>query len=154
MSLHEEVELLRNIPMFAKIEPSKLKLLAFTSERLTFRDGEILFRQGDPGDAAYIIVSGRAAVIVDTPGGQLQVAELKKNDFVGEIAILCDVPRTATIAANSELTTLKISKDLFFRLVTEFPQMAVEIMRVLAQRLEKTTTDLREATAKLNAQSS
>ncbi|MEQ9122701.1 MAG: cyclic nucleotide-binding domain-containing protein, partial [Alphaproteobacteria bacterium] len=143
MSLHEEVELLRNIPMFAKIEPSKLKLLAFTSERLTFRDGEILFRQGDPGDAAYIIVSGRAAVIVDTPGGQLQVAELKKNDFVGEIAILCDVPRTATIAANSELTTLKISKDLFFRLVTEFPQMAVEIMRVLAQRLEKTTTDLR-----------
>lgn len=152
MSLHEEVELLRNIPMFAKIEPSKLKLLAFTSERLTFRDGEILFRQGDPGDAAYIIVSGRAAVIVDTPGGQLRVAELKKNDFVGEIAILCDVPRTATIAATSELTALKISKDLFFRLVTEFPQMAVEIMRVLAQRLEKTTTDLREATAKLDAQ--
>ncbi|MFC3227283.1 cyclic nucleotide-binding domain-containing protein [Marinibaculum pumilum] len=153
MSLHEEVELLRNIPMFAKIEPSKLKLLAFTSERLTFRDGEVLFRQGDPGDAAYIIVNGRADVIVDTPNGPLRVAELKKNDFVGEIAILCDVPRTATIAAASELVTLKISKDLFFRLVTEFPQMAVEIMRVLAQRLEKTTTDLREATAKLNAQS-
>ncbi len=153
MSLHEEVELLRNIPMFAKIEPSKLKLLAFTSERLTFRDGEVLFRQGDPGDAAYIIVTGRADVIVDTPNGPLRVAELKKNDFVGEIAILCDVPRTATIAAASELVTLKISKDLFFRLVTEFPQMAVEIMRVLAQRLEKTTTDLREATAKLNAQS-
>jgi len=153
VSLHEEVELLRNIPMFAKIEPSKLKLLAFTSERLTFRDGEVLFRQGDPGDAAYIIVTGRADVIVDTPNGPLRVAELKKNDFVGEIAILCDVPRTATIAAASELVTLKISKDLFFRLVTEFPQMAVEIMRVLAQRLEKTTTDLREATAKLNAQS-
>ena len=96
MSLHEEVELLRNIPMFAKIEPSKLKLLAFTSERLTFRDGEVLFRQGDPGDAAYIIVTGRADVIVDTPNGPLRVAELKKNDFVGEIAILCDVPRTAT----------------------------------------------------------
>lgn len=151
MSLHEEVELLRNIPMFEKIEPSKLKLLAFTSERLNFREGEILFRQGDPGDAAYIIVSGRAEVIVDTPGGPLRVAELKKNDFVGEIAILCDVPRTATIAALTDLTTLRISKELFFRLVTEFPQMAVEIMRVLAQRLERTTADLREATARLKS---
>lgn len=149
MSLNEEVELLRNIPLFAKIEPSKLKLLAFTSERLTFKPGEVLFRQGDPGDAAYIVVSGNADVIVNTPNGPLRVAVIGKNDFVGEIAILCDVPRTATVTATTELTTLRIAKELFFRLVTEFPQMAVEIMRVLAQRLEKTTADLREASAKL-----
>ncbi len=151
MSLNEEVELLRRIPLFAKIEPSKLKLLAFTSERLTFSPGTTLFRQGDPGDAAYIIVAGDADIIVNTPGGPLKVAQLHKNDFVGEIAILCDVPRTATVQAATELTTLRISKDLFFRLVTEFPQMAVEIMRVLAQRLEKTTADLRETSAKLSA---
>lgn len=149
MSLNEEVELLRNIPLFAKLEPSKLKLLAFTSERLTFQPGQSLFRQGDMGDAAYIIVSGEADVVVETPKGPLKVAGVKKNDFVGEIAILCDVPRTATITAQSELTTLRISKDLFFRLISEFPQMAVEIMRVLAQRLEKTTADLRDTNAKL-----
>ncbi|MCW5730616.1 MAG: cyclic nucleotide-binding domain-containing protein [Alphaproteobacteria bacterium] len=149
MSLNEEVELLRNIPLFAKLEASKLKLLAFTSERLTFQPGQSLFRQGDMGDAAYIIVSGEADVIVDTPKGPLKVAGVKKNDFVGEIAILCDVPRTATITAQSELTTLRISKDLFFRLISEFPQMAVEIMRVLAQRLEKTTSDLRDTNARL-----
>jgi CRP-like cAMP-binding protein len=57
------------------------------------------------------------------------------------------VPRTATVQAASEMVTLCISKELFFRLVTEFPQMAVEIMRVLAQRLEKTTRQLREAVA-------
>jgi len=149
MSLNEEVELLRNIPLFAKLEPSKLKLLAFTSERLTFQPAQSLFHQGDMGDAAYIIVSGSADVIVETPNGPLTVAAVKKNDFAGEIAILCDVPRTATITATSELVTLRISKDLFFRLVTEFPQMAVEIMRVLAQRLEKTTADLRDTNAKL-----
>ena len=65
--------------------------------------------------------------------------------LIGEIAILCDVPRTATVKAVSEVVTLAISKDLFFRMVTEFPQMAVEIMRELARRLERTTSQLREA---------
>lgn len=144
MSLQEEVELLRNIPLFAKLEPSKLKLLAFTSERLTFDGGHPLFRQGEPGDAAYIIIDGEAAVEVDSPNGALRVATLGRNDFVGEIAILCDVPRTATVTAVTNLVTLRISKDLFFRLITEFPQMSVEIMRELAHRLEMTTARLRQ----------
>ncbi len=153
MSLNEEVELLRKIPLFAKIEPSKLKLLAFTSERLTFAAGTPLFHQGDPGDAAYIIISGDADIIVNTPSGPLTVAQLHSHDFVGEIAILCDVPRTATVQAATDLTTLRISKELFFRLVTEFPQMAIEIMRVLAQRLERTTADWRQIAEKLKQKS-
>lgn len=142
MSLNEEVELLRNIPMFANIEPSKLKLLAFTSERMAFKDGEILFRQGEQGDSAYVIIGGEADVIVDTPKGPLTVAKLKRNDIVGEIAILCDVPRTATVKAASKLEAMVIAKDLFFRLIMEFPQMAVEIMRELARRLDATNRKL------------
>ena len=147
MGLQEEVERLRRIPLFAEVEPSKLKLLAFTSERLTFDSGQELCHQGDPGDAMYVIMDGVADVSIDTPSGALRVAELKKNDFVGEIAILCDVPRTATVTARERLTTLKITKDLFFRLVQEFPQMAVEIMRELAHRLELTNARLRAVQA-------
>jgi CRP-like cAMP-binding protein len=139
VSLAEEVEMLKKIPLFANIEVSKLKLLAFTSERVKFNAGEDLFRQGEPAQSAYIIMDGTAEVVVQTPSGPRVVATVGKNDFVGEIAILCDVPRTATVRAKTDLVTLCISKDLFFRLVTEFPQMAVEIMRVLAQRLERTT---------------
>ena len=142
MSLNEEVELLRNIPMFANIEPSKLKLLAFTSERMTFKDGDILFRQGEQGDSAYVIIGGEADVIVDSPKGPLTVYKLKRNDIVGEIAILCDVPRTATVKATSKLEAMVIAKDLFFRLIMEFPQMAVEIMRELARRLDATNRKL------------
>jgi CRP-like cAMP-binding protein len=142
LSLNEEVELLRNIPMFANIEPSKLKLLAFTSERMTFKSGDTLFKQGEPGDSAYVIIGGEANVIVDTPKGPLTVAKLKRNDIVGEIAILCDVPRTATVQAASKLEAMVIAKDLFFRLVMEFPQMAVEIMRELARRLDATNRKL------------
>ena len=151
MSLNEDVERLRKIPLFAKIEPSKLKLLAFTAQRLTFNADESLFHQGDIGDAAYIIIDGSADVVVDTPNGPITVAQLGKNAFVGEIAILCDVPRTATVTATSELTTICISKELFFQLVGQFPQMAIEIMRELAHRLELTTRQLQEAVTKLKA---
>ncbi len=147
MSLQQDVELLRNIPLFAKIDQSRLKLLAFTSQRLTYTQGENLFLQGDIGDSAYIIVEGTAEVVIDTPTGPMTVAKVGKNDFVGEIAILCDVPRTATVSATSELVTMRISKELFFQLVCQFPEMSVEIMRELANRLHKTTQALMAARA-------
>lgn len=151
MAIAEEVELLRKIPLFADIELSKLKLLAFTSERVNFAAGEVVFHQNDIGTAAYIIIRGEADVIVDRPSGPITVAHVKQNDFIGEIAILCDVPRTATVVARTELATLCISKDLFFRLITEFPQMAVAVMRVLAQRLEKMNRQLSDGGPALKA---
>ena len=144
MSITQEVECLRRIPLFANVETSKLKLLAFTSERVTYKPGDVLFRQDEMGSCAFIILSGEAEVVVRTPGGPLAVATLGASEIVGEIAILCDVPRTATVQAVTELETLCVPKDHFFQMITEFPEMAVEIMRVLAHRLEKTTARLRE----------
>jgi CRP/FNR family cyclic AMP-dependent transcriptional regulator len=146
MNLNDEVEILKSVPLFSKVEPAKLKLIAFTGERMNYAEGQELFHQGDVGDAMYVILGGVADVLLETPGGQIRVAELKKNSFVGDIAILCDVPRTATIKAREPLTTLKISKDMFYRLVSEFPQMAIEMMRELAHRLEDTNQKLRTAT--------
>jgi CRP-like cAMP-binding protein len=149
MSLAKDVEVLRSIPIFAKIEPAKLKLLAFTSERLEFMDGDEVCHQGDFGDAAYIILDGQADVLVDTPNGALKVAMVGKNDIIGEIAILCDVPRTATVTARTELATLKISKDNFFQLLGQFPQIGIEVMHELASRLHHTTQALTAAKARL-----
>lgn len=145
MSLNKEVEVLRDVPLFSKIDHSKLKLLAFTSENLTHQDGSYLFQEGDVGDSAYIILNGRVTVFIDTEKGQVEVAELKRGDVVGEISILCDVPRTATVQAKDSVETLKITKDTFFHLVTEFPAIAVEIMRDLASRLNRTNIQLRKA---------
>jgi CRP/FNR family transcriptional regulator, cyclic AMP receptor protein len=149
MSLTEEVDLLRRIPLFAQIEPPKLKLIAFTSERVAFDAGHELFRQGDGANAAYVIVEGKAEVVVESAGGPVVVAVLGPNDFFGEIAILCDVPRTASVRAQTRLVTLRISKDLFLRLIKEFPTMAVSIMRELAHRLEATNNQLRTAHAEV-----
>jgi CRP-like cAMP-binding protein len=142
MSINEEVEALRRIPLFSNLEPSKLKLLAFTSERLTYAKGQTVFRQGDMGDACYIVLDGQADVLIGAADGQRKVATIGKHSILGEIAVLCDVPRTATVVASEKLVALKISKDLFLRMVKEFPQMAVEIMRELARRLDRTNQQL------------
>jgi len=96
-------------------------------------------------DAAYIIIEGEVEVILDGPAGPVTVATIGKNDIVGEIGILCDVPRTATIKALTRLVTLRIQKELFLRLINEFPQMAIAIMQELAHRLEHNNNRLREA---------
>jgi CRP-like cAMP-binding protein len=149
MLLKDEVDLLRKVPLFAQVEPAKLKLLAFTSSRMVFQPGQELFRQGDPGDAAYLIISGEADVVAETPAGEVPVATVGQNAVVGEIAILCDVPRTATVRAGTRLETLKIEKEHFLRLLREFPNIAVEVMRELADRLLKTTAELSQARSQL-----
>ena len=150
MNLNEEVEILKGVPIFAKIEPAKLKLIAFTGERMTFNAGQELFHQGDRGDAMYVILGGVADVLIDNDsGGQITVAEMRKNNFVGDMAILCDVPRTATVQAKTRLVALRIAKEPFLRMVREFPNMAVSIMRELAHRLELTNQQLRTALSEL-----
>ena len=141
MSLDTDAAALRKIPLFRGVDDSKLRLLAFMSERVRFEAGEALMEEGDFGDTAYIILSGRADVLITTPGGEQTVASVGENDVVGEIAILIDVPRTATVRATSELMALSISKEHFFKLIGNFPDMATEVMRALAHRLERTTRE-------------
>lgn len=147
MSINEEVELLRSIPIFASVEPARLKFLAFAADRIRFQEGQELFHSGDAGDAAYIIIEGEADILIATGDHEVKVASAGANDIVGEIAILCDVPRTATVRAVSNLEALRISKELFFQTLQEFPQMGVQVMRELAHRLELTNAKLREVIA-------
>ncbi|WP_150495479.1 cyclic nucleotide-binding domain-containing protein [Roseibium aquae] len=145
MSLETEVEALRRVPLFRGIDETKLRLLAFISDRTRYQKGERLCSQGEEGDSAFIILLGTADVRVDTPEGERTVAQVGENSIVGEIAILCDVPRTATLVAATDMDVLIVSKDDFLKLLKEFPDISLEVMRTLALRLERTTRDLAEA---------
>ena len=138
MSVDEDVEVLRHIPIFSEIPPGKLKLMAFAAERVSFETGHTLFRQGESGDVAYVVLNGNTDIVIDTPDGPHKVVEDQHNSIVGEIAMLIDVPRTATVVATSDLDCLKLTKALFFQLVAELPKVAVEIIRVLAQHAQHT----------------
>ena len=142
MTLETEVQSLRQVPMFRGIEPSRLKLLAFTSERISFAAGQKFFSQGDAADAAYVILEGKAEVILDSKDGPFKVAELGRNALVGEMGILSDTPRSATIVAAEASSALRIDKRVFLDLLTQFPQMSIAVMRELANRLERTNAQL------------
>lgn len=145
VDLISKVGLLTKIPLFSRIGPSNLVLLASSSRVQTFPSRQILFRQGDAGKEAYIIISGEAEVITEGSEGETTVATIGQYQFIGEIAILIDVPRTATVVALTHLATLVISKEEFYRIVTEDPIIGIEVMRELARRLLKTTAQLRRA---------
>lgn len=147
MTLDNEVQALRQVPMFKGIDPARLKLLAFTSERVAFASGQALFLQGDMADAAYVILEGKADVLIDTTGGPLKVAQFGANDLLGEMGILGDAPRSATIRAVGEAIALRIDKRVFLELMAQFPQMAIAVMRELAKRLERTNARLAELSA-------
>lgn len=142
MSLDLEVELIRRFPIFAKIDLAMLKLLCFSSERLTFEAGQVMFNEGEVGDAAYVLIAGQVDVSVAGPSGPLVVRTLGPNEIVGEIAIFADIPRTATVTATARVEALRIAKEQFMSVIRENPDAAIELIRILASRLANTTARL------------
>jgi CRP-like cAMP-binding protein len=135
----EAVALLRGIPIFATLDPASLKLLAFSSAYLSLTDGEALCHQGDPGDSVFVIDEGKVDVSIHTDGRKIHLATLGKHDLFGEMAVICNLPRTANVSARGPLKVLKIESDVFLQLVTGNPDAALGVMRVLAQRLMRFT---------------
>ena len=145
MSLNEEVEALRNVPLFAKIEPSKLKLLAFTSENLSFDDGEVLFEVEEPADSAYVIMEGEVEVM----SGDVVAVTLRQNQLFGEMAVLSNAPRSATIRAKGQLRALRITDEAFIKLLTDNPDVALDVMRQLSDKLAASHRQYEEVQAQL-----
>ncbi len=135
MSIQEEVLQLKEIPLFAEIDDSKVKLIAFASAHLRYQKGDVVFSEGDSTESIYIILSGEVDVRINVPDGQVTVATMGKNAIFGELAVFCNGPRTASIVANSDLETLRIEKTLFIQLLEDFPKIALSVLRVLGSRL-------------------
>ncbi|MEM8798287.1 MAG: cyclic nucleotide-binding domain-containing protein [Pseudomonadota bacterium] len=143
MSVLQEAKLLSSIPIFSRLDIKKLQLLVLSSERLVYRKDQFLCRQGDSGNEAFIVISGEADILVDTGDGPLKVATIGEHGIVGEMAILCDQPRSASVkTVTPTLETLKIEKREFLAFLRDNPEVALEVTRHLAERLMKTTQDL------------
>jgi CRP-like cAMP-binding protein len=147
MSLEQEFELIRQVPIFSTVDPSMQKLLCFSSDRLAYEGGQTMFSAGDPPDSAYIVLEGEVDIIVPTEKGSLVVNTLKRNDVIGEIGIFGDVPRTATATAKTRVEVLRISRDVFVNVIRGNPDAAIALIRILADRLAKTTAQLRKLAA-------
>jgi MFS family permease len=112
----EPLELLRGIPIFAPLPQPAIERLASVAAEAQVPAGTTIFYQGDPGDRFYLIADGTATVGVD---GE-EKARLARGDFFGEIALLRDVPRTATVAAIEPLRLYALERDDFIAAVTGY----------------------------------
>jgi MFS family permease len=126
-----ELELLRAIPIFAPLPAGTLEGLAASLARADVPAGDDVFRQGDPGDRFYVVGGGSIAIRVD---GTTR-SELGPGNFFGEIALLRDVPRTATARATSDAELYSLSRDEFISAVTGHPASAEAADAVIGARL-------------------
>jgi CRP/FNR family cyclic AMP-dependent transcriptional regulator len=137
LDLVQETDLLRKIPMFAKLDASKLKLLAFTSETLTFEDNDIVFHAGDTADCAFVIMKGAVDILTDTENGPVVALTLQQNQLFGELALFNGVPRSATLRAQGQIKVMRITADMFLKLLSENSALALDVMRQLSDKLAK-----------------
>lgn len=137
MDLAEETDLLRKIPMFAKMETSRLKLLAFASEIVSFQNGDIVFNSGDSADYAYVIMDGAVDIITETDSGPVITDTLRQNQLIGELGLLNNTPRIATLIANGDLQAIKITAEMFFRILRENSEVALDVIRMLSDKLTR-----------------
>ncbi len=126
-----ELELLRGQALFAPLDPSTLEYLASRVEPVAVAAGETVFRQGEPGDRYYLVEAGRVSVTVDGAAAP----ELGPGDAFGEIALLRDVPRTATVAALEDTRLLALEREHFLAAVTGHPDSTAAADEVVGARL-------------------
>jgi CRP-like cAMP-binding protein len=152
----QEAEMLQKVPLFSSLSASERKLLAFTSQLQCFAPGDVLMRQGEPADCAYVILDGEVDVLGTTSGGDFVVATLGRNAMPGEIGVFTDAPRTATVRAKGPVRALRISPEVFLRLASGRPDRALHVMRQLSTHIAndlRTLASLKEELQKALAAS-
>jgi CRP-like cAMP-binding protein len=128
-----KVDLLKHVPLFAGCSKKELRELASRTDEIDLRDGYVLMREGRPGREFIVLVEGTAEVTKDGT----KLAELEAGDWVGEIALLTNVPRTATVTATSPVRVLVVTDRAFRRLVETMPSIALKVLASVGDRLAR-----------------
>ena len=133
MRLHKDakVELLKGVPLFAGCSKSELQRLASLADELDLADGATLIREGEAGREFIVVAEGTVRV---TRGGK-KLRDLGAGDFIGEIALVADVPRTATVTATSPVRLLVVTDRAFRSVLEQMPSIAMKVLQSLGERL-------------------
>ena len=131
---NSKIELLKRVPLFAGCSKKELEHVAMVADEIDFTSGKRLIREGELGREFFILVDGTAEISrkgkpIDTAG---------PGDFFGEMALLADQPRNATVTTTSAVDALVVTARSFRDLIADNPLIALKVMRAVAERLPPT----------------
>ncbi len=136
MALLSNLDLIRRVPLFAQLTAPQAKALVGAVTKQRFKRGECIVTQGETSNALYIILTGRARVVMsDNRGREVILSTLRVGDHVGEMSLIDGEPHSATVQAEVMTDVLVLGRADFTRCIAENSTMAQSVMRVLVQRL-------------------
>ena len=143
------IEILHKLPLFIELHSTAIKELTILAEEHLFHQGETIFKENACGNSIMVIISGEVRITQRARvSGEETLIVLKRGDFFGEMALLEELPRSATAIAHSDTFMLEIGRDKFLRFIEKDPASGVKILFTLAKIL---SSRLREADVKIKA---
>lgn len=151
MSELDKIQFLRQVALFRSLsDKALLDLSAITIEQI-IPPKNIVFKEGDKGDALYIVKNGKVNILKRNSSGVDSIlVSLGKGAVIGDMAIIDEQPRSASIATIQETTFLIITKDDFRNLLAEVPEISFQILKLTTERLRATNVHLKELEASTN----
>ena len=149
ISRENMITFLLTTPMFEDLEPHDINEIAHIIEANKFEPGDIIFREGTPGDAWYALYSGEVEVKIQSGSGERTIKILEPHSCFGEISVLDGLPRSATISATKETVVLRVPLDKFKALIDENHIVAYKLIKHMAILLASRQRISTEALSKL-----
>jgi CRP-like cAMP-binding protein len=141
LSTVEKVLFLKSVDLFSRIPGEELAQVAGIAQEIHFDSGELIIQEGEMGDSMYLIIEGKVAI----HRTDQQIAELGERESVGEMAILDQDPRSASVSALSDVTCLKVEREDFYELMSEKSEIAYGVIRMLTHRLREANQKLSDS---------
>src|SRR6266545_6638650 len=135
---------LRKSPLFQGLSDEELQKLMDMAEPVSLRAGDVLIKQGELGDAAYVVIKGEFEIQKQTGQSLIKIDVRNPGDVVGEMALLSSSPRNATVSAKTDAETLRIPKEAFEKLLSSSTSASLAVLHWVMERLTQNESLLHE----------
>lgn len=149
LTLMQDIIFLKNNPIFSEVKTQELRAIAAISYDCDYRKGEKIVTEGDPGDSLFLVKSGKIDITRLIKNKEVRLASLPATSCFGEMVIFEDAPRSANAYADEDVNLMVIQKEELLEVIKQYPDIAIQLFRVLGGRLRDANEKVKELSAKL-----
>ena len=142
MAINDDIILLKKFDFFSKMTTEQLRLLIFGAERQEFASGEMIFKEGELAESAYVVLSGTVNLYRQNNNSGQPIDIINRNALINELALVTEINRPFTAIAQSNSKVLEINRMVFLRLVKEFPDITRYIYDYVNERIHELANNI------------